>query len=208
VGDVHIKDRLRDLLSDSGMTYEDVVDASTEAVIFGSRAVGMHRPNSDLDVLLVDAKTDRLRVAGVDCVILRSEELTSSLWLGSELASHIAEYGKWIKGFGFWRHQVRISDRAAMRKQARLVGLLMRGPKWWSKLHPVFHTKYRLTIRRELQRLDLLRRKTPVPPTCTLDSEWDRHSSASDHLLEVAATLPLNSPAYRLAKICIGSSTL
>ena len=204
--DVHIKNRLRDLLSDSGMTYEDVVGASTEVVIFGSRAVDMHRPDSDLDVLLVDAKTDRLRVAGVDCVILRSEELASSLWLGSELASHIAEYGKWIKGFGSWRHQVRISDRAAMRKQARIVGLLMRAPKWWSKLHPVFHTKYKLTIRRELQRLDLLRRKIPVPPTYTLDSDWDQHRSGSDSLLEVAATLPVNSPAFHLAKICIDSS--
>jgi predicted nucleotidyltransferase len=206
VGDVHIKKRLRDLLSDSGMTYEDVVDASTEVVIFGSRAVDMHRPDSDLDVLLVDAKADRLRVAGVDFVILRSEELASSLWLGSELASHIARYGKWIKGFGVWRHHVCISDRAAIRKQARIVGLLMRAPKWWSRLHPVFHAKYKLTIRRELQRLDLLRRKTPVPPTYTLDSYWDQDRSASDYLLEVASTLPLNSPALHLAKICIDSS--
>ena len=206
MADVHIKNRLCDLLADSGMTYEDVVDASAEVVIFGSRAVDMHRPDSDLDVLLVDTKIDRLRVAGVDFVVLRSEELTSSHWLGSELASHIAEYGRWIKGFGLWRHQVRVSDRAAMRKQARIVGLLMRAPKWWSKLHPVFHGKYKLTIRRELQRLDLLRRKTPVPPTCILDSNWDQHRTTSDYLLEVAAALPLNSPAFHLAKICIDSS--
>jgi Nucleotidyltransferase domain len=206
VADVQIKKRLHDLLSNSGMTYEKVADVSTEVVIFGSRAVGMHRPDSDLDVLLVGANTGRLHVRGIDFVILPSEELASSRWLGSELASHIAEYGKWIKGYGSWRHQVRISDRAAMRKQARVVGLLMRAPKWWSKLHPVFHAKYKLTIRRELQRLDLLRRKTPVPPTCTLDSDWSQHSSASDYLLEVAATLPLNRAEFHLAKICIHSS--
>lgn len=203
MAEVHIENRLRDLLSDSGMTYEDVVDASTEVVIFGSRAVDMHRPDSDLDVLLVDPKTGPLRVAGVDFVILRSEELASSFWLGSELASHIAEYGKWIKGFGSWRYRVRISDRAAMRKQARIVGLLMRAPKWWSKLHPVFQTKYKLTIRRELQRLDLLRRKTPVPPTFTLDSDWDQRRSANDCLVKVVATLPLNPPAFHLGKACI-----
>jgi hypothetical protein len=206
VADVQIKNRLRDLLSNSGMTYEELVDASTEVVIFGSRAVDMHRPDSDLDVLLVGENTGRLRVAGVDFVTLSSEELASSLWLGSELASHIAEYGKWIKGCGSWRYKVCASDRAAMRKQARIVGLLMRAPKWWSKLHPVFHTKYKLTIRRELQRLDLLRRKIPVPPTYTLDSDWDQHRSGSDSLLEVAATLPVNSPAFHLAKICIDSS--
>jgi hypothetical protein len=180
------------------MTYERVLGVSTEVVIFGSRAVGMHRPDSDLDVLLVGANPDRLRVAGIDFVILPAEELASSLWLGSELASHISLYGKWIKGCGAWRYQVRISDRAAMRKEARIVGLLMRAPKWWSKLHPVFHAKYQSTIRRELQRLDLLRKKTPIPPTHALDSDWNQHRSVKDYLIEVASTLPLDSPAFDL----------
>lgn len=193
--------RLHNLISNSGMTCEKVLGASTEVVIFGSRAVGLHRPDSDLDVLLVDANMGRPRVAGIDFVILSAEELASSRWLGSELAAHIAEYGKWIKGCGSWRHQVHISDRAAMRKQARIVGLLMCAPKWWSKLHPVFHAKYKLTIRRELQRLDLVRQKIPVPPTHTLDSDWDRHRR--DYLVEVAATLPLDSSALDLAKTCI-----
>ena len=205
MADVQIKKRLRDLLSNSGVRYEKVLDASTEVVIFGSRAVGTQRPDSDLDVLIVGANTGPLRVAGIDFVVLRSEELASSRWLGSELASHIAEYGKWVKGCGSWRHQVRISDRAAMRKEARVVGLLMCAPKWWSKLHPVFHSKYKLTIRRELQRLDLLRKKTPVPPTHTLDSDWDQDRSARDYLFEVASTLPLNPLALDLAKTCIDS---
>ena len=205
---VQVDKRFRNLISNSGVTYEKLVDASTEVVIFGSRAVGVHRPDSDLDVLLVDANMGRPRVAGIDFVILRSEELASSRWLGSELASHIAEYGKWIKGFGSWRHQVHISDRAAMRKQARIVGLLMCAPKWWSKLHPVFHTKYKLTIRRELQRLDLLRKNTPVPPTHALDHSWNQHRSARDrdYLVEIAATLPLNPPAFDLLQNLLGQS--
>jgi predicted nucleotidyltransferase len=199
------ENRLHSLISNSGTIYEKVVGASTEVVIFGSRAIGVNRPDSDLDVLLVDANVGRPRVAGIDFVILRSEELASSRWLGSELASHIAQYGKWIKGPGSWRHQAHISDRAAMRKEARIVGLLMCAPKWWSKLHPVFHTKYKLTIRRELQRLDLLRQRIPVPPTRTLDADWVQHRSARDYLLEVAATLPLNPLAFDLAKSSIDS---
>ena len=206
VADVQINKRLHDLLSNSGMTYENVVDASTEVVIFGSRAVGMHRSDSDLDVLLVGTNMGRLRVAGIDFVLLRPEELASSLWQGSELASHIASYGKWVKGCGFWCDQVRISDRAAMRKQARVIGLLMRAPKWWSRLHPVFHTKYKLTIRRELQRLDLLRKKTPVPPTRTLDLDWHEHRSARDHVVEVALSLPLNPSAFHLVHTLLGQS--
>lgn len=195
------------LVANSGLTGGRVAGASTEIVIFGSRAVGVHRPDSDLDVLLVGANMGRPRVAGIDFVVLRSEELASPRWLGSELASHIAKYGKWIKGRGSWTHEVHLSDRAATRKQARIVGLLMRAPKWWSKLHPVFHTKYKLTIRRELQRLDLMRRKIPVPPTRTLDLDWDQHRSARDYLVEVAATLPLNPLAFDLARTCIHSPT-
>jgi len=199
--------RLHSLISNSGTSYEKVVGVSTEVVIFGSRAIGVNRPDSDLDVLLVDASVGRPRVAGIDFVILRSEDLASSRWLGSELASHIAQYGKWIKGPGSWRHQVHVSDRAAMRKETRIVGLLMCAPKWWSKLHPVFHTKYKLTIRRELQRLDLLRRRIPVPPTYALDADWVQHGSARDYLLEFAATLPLNPLAFDLAKSSIDSPT-
>jgi len=199
------ENRLRSLISVSGTTYEKVVGASTEVVIFGSRAIGVNRPDSDLDVLLVNANLGRPRVAGIDFVVLCPEEVASSHWLGSELAAHIVEYGKWIKGCGSWRNQVHISDRAAMRKQARIVGLLMRAPKWWSKLHPVFHTKYKLTIRRELQRLDLLRQRIPVPPTHTLDADWVQHRSARDYLVKVAATLPLGPIAFELAKACIDS---
>ena len=92
-----------------------------------------------------------------------------------------------------------------MRKEGRIVGLLMCAPKWWSKLHPIFHAKYKLTIRRELQRLDLLRQRIPVPPTHTLDADWVQHRSARDYLLEVAATLPLNPFAFDLAKSSIDS---
>ncbi|HZR58129.1 MAG TPA: nucleotidyltransferase domain-containing protein [Terriglobales bacterium] len=202
------ENRLHTLISNSGATYEKLVGASTEVVIFGSRAIGVNRPDSDLDVLLVDTNVGRPRVAGIDFVILRLEELASSRWLGSELASHIAQYGKWIKGPGSWRHQVHISDRAAMRKEARIVGLLMCAPKWWSKLHPVFRTKYELTIRRELQRLDLLRQRVPVPPTHALDADWVQHGSARDYFLEVAATLPLNPLAFDLAKSIIDSPAI
>ncbi len=198
------KNHLHDLISSSGLTYDKVVGASSEVVIFGSRAVGVHRSDSDLDVLLVDANAGHPSVAGIDFVVLRSDELVSPRWLGSELASHIAEYGKWEKGCGSWRQQARISDRAAMRKQARIVGLLMRAPKWWSRLHPIFHAKYKITIRRELQRLDLLRNQIPVPPTRILDSDWDSHRSGTNHLVEVASTLPLNPSAFRLLQNLLG----
>ena len=202
---IQVENRLRDLISNSGMTYEKLVGISTEVVIFGSRAAGLQRPDSDLDVLLIGTKIERPRVSGVDFVILDLEQLASPHWMGSELASHVAEYGKWIKGRGSWQNHVHVSHRATMRKQARVLGLLMSGPKWWSKLHPMFHNKYKLMIRRELQRLDLMRQKIAVPPTFTLDSDWERASKTKNDLIDVAATLPLSPLAFELAVSCIHS---
>src|SRR6266851_2503778 len=62
-----------------------------------------HSSDSDLDLLIVTPQKRRLFAAGLDCVLIAPEEIDSSFWLGSELASHIAKYGNWIKGPGEWR---------------------------------------------------------------------------------------------------------
>jgi nucleotidyltransferase-like protein len=163
---------LRNRLATAQLDYNDVTSKAVEVVIFGSRAAGVHRASSDLDVLLITRSKQHIKVAGLDCIILGPEEVTNSFWLGSELASHIAQYGCWIKGNLEWRHQVNISDRAIARKQRRVVSLMRNATQRWSRLHPVFHKRYAVTIRRELQRLDLLLNRVAIPPTPTLDKLW------------------------------------
>jgi len=180
----------------------DLVCEASEVVVFGSRAVGVHNSDSDLDLLIVTPQKRRLFAAGLDCVLIAPEEIDSSFWLGSELASHIAKYGNWIKGPGEWRHNVCIQDRAIIRKQKRISSLLRNGAQRWPRLHPVFHAKYRIMIRRELQRLKLLSNHVPIPPTPLLDSEWQFNLDTNSELFRLALKInPNESYALELELI-------
>lgn len=170
-------------------TLDELVSEACEVVVFGSRAARLHSPDSDLDLLVVTPQKRRIFATGLDCVLMTAEEIDNSFWLGSELASHVAKYGNWIKGVGEWQRNVQISDRAITRKRKRISSVLQNAAQRWSRLHPVFRKKYMITLRRELQRLRLLSSKFPIPPTPQLDSEWrvDRHSAVE--LLQLALDL-------------------
>lgn len=173
-------DSMRDCQFDSE-TFDNLLSEACEVAIFGSRAAGVCRPDSDTDLLIVTPHKRRIFAVGLDCVLLSPEEIDNSVWLGSELASHIARYGNWIKGVGAWRNKVQISRRAIVRKQKRISSLLNVVDRW-SQLHPVFHIKYRTTIRREVQRLMLLSTYKPIPPTAVLDAEWQANLCPTDSL--------------------------
>ncbi len=168
---------------------DGLIREASEVVIFGSRAVGVQRSDSDLDVLVVTGQKRRVFASGLDCVLMTAEDIDSSFWLGSELASHVAKYGNWVKGSGEWRFGVHIGNRALTRKQNRLSSLLRNAAQRWSRLHPVFQAKYRITIRRELQRLKLLSNQVPIPPTPLLDSEWQFSQDSNAVLFELALNI-------------------
>ena len=177
----HIRDALRGLVSNA-----------TEVVVFGSRAVGVHSLNSDLDLLIVTPQKRRFFADGLDCVLIAPGELNGFFWLGSELASHVAHYGMWVEGSGKWKRNVCIKDRAITRKQQRIYSLLRNGARRWPRLHPVFQDKYRITIRIELQRLNLLLSRIPIPPTPLLDSEWQSGRDPRRELFQLSTNIGLN----------------
>lgn len=166
--------------------FQQLFTEAIDVVVFGSRAAGVNRPSSDIDILLVTPHKRRLRSYGLDLVLITPEEAEDSFWLGSELASHIVQFGKWIKGSGEWRNRVEISRRAIVKKEHRVGALLRNATQRWERLHPVFHRKYAITSRRELQRLDLLLKGAPIPPTATLDLSWESRQFTPDDLVAVA----------------------
>jgi len=76
---------------------------------------------------------------------------------------------------------------ATERKRKRIVSLARTVNRLWDRLHPIFQDQYNVTIRRELQRLELLQTQLPVPPTKMLDDEWSRKGSAN--LLELRRSI-------------------
>jgi predicted nucleotidyltransferase len=179
------------------LNYDELLSEASEVVIFGSRAVGVHSPASDLDLLIVTPHNNRIRSSGLDFVLLLPEEVKSPFWLGSELASHVARYGRWIKGIGEWRDSVHTSDRAIARKQKRVAAVAKNATWRWARLHPAFHLKYAVTVRRELQRLELLLDREAIPPTPTLDLVWRSEGSSPGRLIELASGI-CELPSLRL----------
>jgi nucleotidyltransferase-like protein len=171
------------------LNYGRLFDDAHEVIVFGSRAAGVHRPLSDLDLLCITPKKRRIRAAGLDCVLLLPEEVNTPFWLGSELACHVVRYGKWEKGAGEWRDRAHVSDRAITRKQQRIVSVSDNAARRWSRLHPIFQMKYAVTIRRELQRLDLLLNRVAIPPTPILDSIWLANRGSTSRLVALAREL-------------------
>jgi hypothetical protein len=154
------------------LNWSDFSKHTIEVVIFGSRSIGMNHQDSDLDVLVVGGDARRMKRGGLDLVFISISDLASPTWLGSELAGHVSTYGVWMKGHGDWRRKVTVGPEAWRQKQQRLISLMRSVKHSWTQLHPLFKSKYRMTIRRELQRLLLLRAAVPIPPTPLLDSKW------------------------------------
>lgn len=168
---------LRTRIEREGFSHEEILRNASMIVAFGSRAVGVQSPTSDLDVLCFgDGR--RIKSASLDLLWI-DEQFRGGDWLGSELASHIAEYGVPIAGELDWVSRVSLSERALEHKRRRIISMLTNVSLGWRKLHPLFRKRYQTTLRRELQRAALLSRQVPVPPTPVLDAEWNFCSSTS-----------------------------
>ncbi len=148
-------------------------EESLEIVIFGSMSVGLQRPDSDIDVLCVGDQNFRLKTKELDLTVMRADATDSLLWLGSELASHVVEYGTWIKGASQWSGKVELGHEAVASKHHRIVAFLRALANSWFTLEECFRVKYSIKLRRETQRLLLMERGEPVPPTVILDRFWD-----------------------------------
>src|SRR5687767_14264120 len=70
---------------------------ASEIIVFGSRAVGVHSRDSDLDVLVVGG-VGKLKGKGLDMIRVAPDHVKTPEWLESELAAHVASYGVWLSG--------------------------------------------------------------------------------------------------------------
>ena len=154
------------------------------------RAAKVHQRTSDCDVLIIGKVNKRFKRAGLDLICITVSDSRSDAWLNSEIASHISTYGVWLEGSGEWRNRACIGEWAIRRKERRLASLVRSVKGCWTELHPLFQHKYRNTIRRECQRLDLLRNRIPIPPTPLLDLEWQSRRIGPPELLLIVRSLP------------------
>jgi predicted nucleotidyltransferase len=175
---------------------DTLLEEATDVIIFGSRAAGMHSKTSDLDILCVGVP-GRYKSERLDIVLRTSSEIEHPKWLGSELAGHIATYGVVIRGRADWKAAVRLDEAAMSRKERRVVALVNGLWAYWDRIHPEFRRKYLTTIRREVQRLELLRKGVAIPPSPILDSKWKNEQGVADSWTGFFRTIKAGSSETR-----------
>lgn len=174
------------VLDAAGVRFDEIAGRAREIIVFGSRAAGVHSPNSDLDLLYVGNNPGpRIKSPRLDLLRLRPETVDSAKWRGSELAGHIAAYGRWLLGPDDWKAEVFSSPAAAQRKQRQLADRIQALETRWNDLAPAYRHRLFTLIRRDLQRLELLKSGRPVLPTPLLDRDWQELDDPLEALLRI-----------------------
>jgi hypothetical protein len=159
-------------LTATGLDSTTIFDEASEVIIFGSTAAGVSRPDSDIDVLCIGKSRYKIKRPFLDLIGVSVRETSSEDWLQGELASHVVQYGTWLKGSPQWLHAVRIGRSVVTQKRRRIRTFMRFLPPAWPRLERSFREKYSTKLRRETQRLILLEQRLPVPPTKILDYSW------------------------------------
>lgn len=167
-----VLDELRGELRKGGLSWEELSSRATEIVLFGSRAQGVARPDSDWDLLCVGTAPTGRRIGSVRPIWVEPARLLSSQWLGSELAGHIAAFGVWLLGPGAWRSRVFVSDAAVHHKEQVLAARIEALSRFADRLPTERRSYHGIRVRRDLQRLLILRGGGAVPSAPLLDREW------------------------------------
>lgn len=158
--------RLYGLVASCGYDLDDLMLRACGVCLYGSRAAGCHREDSDWDVLVLGVPGPwRVRRPDID---LSFEDPDSFEWLGRELAIHVTGYSVWLSGSMPWRPEDLDWETAAafklrrMRVQAESIRRLGRNSSHLDRL------------RSDLRRYEHLRRREYVPPERLLTPDWDR----------------------------------
>jgi hypothetical protein len=180
------------LLARRDLSWKDLSRSCQQLVLFGSRAAGVSREGSDFDLLCIGSGSSRLGQS-LDLVFVTPEDCQGSRWLGSELAGHVARYGRWLLGEPDWVHRVQPSRGAIDRKAERLRRRLHAVEENFPLLDAIYLDKHLALIRRDLQRHESLLKGEPVPPTPLLDQAWTRIVHPQGELERLARAARLES---------------
>lgn len=158
-------------LADRGYAIQDLL-ISPQVVLFGSRAAGCAYADSDWDVLLIGGTRSAPTIRDFDVVTVRAPEAkASSDWHSTELAIHIRRYGVWLVGAP--PDEWHIDFASVVARKSRVLNVRLAALRSvWNSLALVRRSREVVLLRRDLQRLQLLRRGEAIPPRQFLDAAW------------------------------------
>lgn len=158
-------------LAAEGISWSSLILTADQIVLFGSTAMGLEEKDSDIDLLCVGAGR-RTKSRTLDIKWVSREKLFSDRWLCSELATHIAAFGVWLYGTDDWSEKARVTEETVVWKRRLLTGRSKMMASSWRLLDKSYRLKHAVKLRRDLQRLEILKARHPVVPTPLLDFLW------------------------------------
>jgi hypothetical protein len=169
--EVAVKQLLQKRLAAEGLDWNRIRKSCDEVVLFGSYAVNAPSKSSDVDLLCI-GEGKRFKSRTIDLIWYRRAEVGKATWLGSELANHVAHFGKWLHGQDTWSHRVFTSGRAIDFKRTLIVSRARSLEELWKVLRHEYRKKHATKVRRDLQRYELLKAGLAVKPSALLDANW------------------------------------
>ena len=168
---------------------------SSEIVLFGSRAIDQGDARSDWDLLCVgQGRTRRTRC--IDLIWISPDELEGAEWLTSELAGHVAAYGRWLAGESTWPARVAPGVEAMEQKRRWLLIRMQAWERHWTHCSRRLRSRYIQAFRRNLQRYALLSDGRPVPPRPVLDRAWALETEPDKRLHALAELAAVNTDFF------------
>jgi len=172
-------------LHQHGVSLDRIAADAEAVIIFGSRAAGCARADSDWDLLIIGRGRTRLG-RGLDLVYIEPSVFRGDRWRSSELAGHVGHFGQTLAGdpdalTGL--REVEIGAEAIERKHRQLHAQLRACEQFWASLATWAQAKRQIRLRRDLQRHARLLESDPVPPSAVLDREWAARSARERPLL-------------------------
>ena len=147
----------------SFIDWNDYYKHADEVILFGSWAFGVERPTSDIDVLCIgQGKSVTSNVLHILC--MSRSRFRQHVLRGSELASHVAAYGIWLKGNRSVPKYIGPSHATVDRRRRLLDSRVRALCAHWRDLRGEFKRKHADKVRRDLQRLSLLKMGRPNVP--------------------------------------------
>jgi hypothetical protein len=165
----NLRNQVQRLLETEEHSHVQILRSAKDVIVFGSRAAGVHRPDSDLDLLIVSDQSMHKKRGRLDMLFVPPERVSSPQWRRTEIARHIAAFGVSLMHEELCITPI-VDEYAARGKQVRLHRLVNSLILYWHVLNDELQMKYRTRLRRELLRYLYLREGMPVPPTSMLES--------------------------------------
>jgi hypothetical protein len=192
----------------AGLNWGAIDQQAKQIIVYGSRATSAHKRTSDLDLLCV-GHGRRFKSKKIHIIWIPETRLRSKRWLGSELATHIAAYGKWIKGDNTWAVSSRPNSYAIQLISERVLERALALREHWPFLLPVYRIKHLIRLRRDLQRYVLMHAGRPPVPAGSLDMQW-RQRGPNERWISLLRKVPSLAseiwPVLSLQKISLSDA--